>query len=998
VTRGVAGKGLKEQIKVLLVEDVETDADLALRELKRAGIRCVGVRVDTESEFRRELTQFQPHVILSDFSMPHFDGMDALVIAREMSPDTPFIFISGTIGEEYAIGALRNGAFDYVLKNNLLRLPPAVERAVQDAKARSAKRRAEQLRALEHLVNRRLAEADSASSTLREAIRAVCEAERWECGRYFHFDDKAGVLRFSESWGVPGAAVERFISGSRELTHAPGVGLVGRVFVSGEPLWIADIGKDARVTRATLASESGIRGAFVFPIKSAGNTIGVLAFNSREIREPEEPLLQAIGVIGAQIGQFLQRKLAEEELRRFRIAMDNSADIIVLIDRATMRFVDVNNTACKLLGYSRKELLEMGPQDVLPVSRDELERSYDELIANPSVTGSLKTDYRRKDGTLLPFESTRRVLRSGDEWSIVAISRDIGERIGAEEALRKSNERFNLAVRATNDVIWDWDIATDELWWNDNLTKAFGYRRDDLDRTRKSWYDLIHPEDRDRVVNDLHRLLELGGESWSDKYRLRRADGSYAFIFDRGHVIRDASDKAVRMIGAKADVTARKEAEERLSYMAQFDTLTGLPNRHLFRDRLAQTLAQAQRNNQLVGVMYLDLDRFKVINDTFGHAAGDALLVQVAEGVNQALRSGDSAGRISGDEFAVVLSNLAKADDAALVAKKVLMALARPFDLEGIQTYTSASIGIAIYPDDGGDADGLLKNAGTAMHRVKEKGRNNYQFYLPEMNERAVRRLQLESGLRGALERKEFLLHYQPKVELASGVISGFEALLRWQHPERGLVSPAQFIPILEDTGLMVPVGEWVMLTVCEQIKAWQSQGIKPRPVAINLSGRQFQQKNLEATVARLIQETGIDPALLELELTESILMSDAEEAVRTLKNLTASGVRLTVDDFGTGYSSLAYLKRFPLDALKIDHAFIRDATSDPDDAAIAIAIINLAHSLKIKVVAEGVETAAQLNFLRAHGCDEMQGFYFARPLSVADCTQTLIEDRRLEN
>ncbi|MGB7543756.1 MAG: diguanylate cyclase, partial [Burkholderiales bacterium] len=762
------------------------------------------------------------------------------------------------------------------------------------------------MRALEHLVNRCLAKADSASSTLREAIRAVCESERWECGRYFHFDDKAGVLRFSEAWGVPDAAVERFISESRELTYVPGVGLAGRVWQSGQPLWIADIGKDARVSRAMLAGETGIRGAFVFPIISAGNTIGVLAFSSRENREPEERLLQAIGVIGGQIGQFLQRKLAEEKLRRFRIAMDHSADMIVLIDRATMRFVDVNETACKLLGYAREELLAMGPQDVLPVSRDELERSYDELIANPSVSGGMKTDYRRKDGTLLPFESTRRVERSGDEWSIVAISRDISERVAAEEALRKSNERFNLAVRATNDVIWDLDIVTDELWWNDNLTKAFGYRRDDLGRTRRSWYDLIHPEDRDRVVTGLHRLLELGGESWSDEYRLRRADGSYAFVYDRGHVIRDGSDKAVRMIGAKADVTARKEAEERLSYLAQFDTLTGLPNRHLFRDRFAQTLAQAQRNNRLVGVMYIDLDRFKIINDTFGHAAGDKVLVQVAEGLNQALRSGDSVGRVSGDEFAVVLSNLAKADDAALVAKKALMALARPFDLEGIQTYTSASIGIAIFPDDGGDADGLLKNASTAMHRVKEKGRNNYQFYLPEMNERAVRRLQLESGLRGAIERKEFLLHYQPKVELASGGISGFEALLRWQHPERGLVSPAQFIPILEDTGLIIPVGEWVMLTVCDQINAWQSQGIKPRPVAINLSARQFQQKGLDATVARLIQETGIDPALLELELTESILMSDAEEAVGTLKNLTASGVRLTVDDFGTGYSSLA--------------------------------------------------------------------------------------------
>jgi EAL domain-containing protein (putative c-di-GMP-specific phosphodiesterase class I) len=306
-------------------------------------------------------------------------------------------------------------------------------------------------------------------------------------------------------------------------------------------------------------------------------------------------------------------------------------------------------------------------------------------------------------------------------------------------------------------------------------------------------------------------------------------------------------------------------------------------------------------------------------------------------------------------------------------------------------------VGIALHPDDGARADVLLKNADAAKNRVKERGRNSFQFYLPEMNERAAQRLQLETALRGALAREEFALHYQPKLSLVSGAIGGFEALLRWRQPDRGLVAPARFIPILEDTGLIVPVGEWVMASVCAQIKAWQRQGISDRPVAINLSARQFQQPGLDAAIARLIEETGVDPRLIDLEITETLLMRDAEQAARVLKTLKSYGLRIAVDDFGTGYSSLAYLKRFPLDALKIDRAFVRDVTTDADDAAIAIAIIGLAHSLKLKVIAEGVETQAQLRFLREHGCDEIQGWVFAEALPAADCARLVLENRRLD-
>jgi diguanylate cyclase (GGDEF)-like protein/PAS domain S-box-containing protein len=445
-----------------------------------------------------------------------------------------------------------------------------------------------------------------------------------------------------------------------------------------------------------------------------------------------------------------------------------------------------------------------------------------------------------------------------------------------------------------------------------------------------------------------------------------------------------------------ATAIERKFAEDQLTRLAQFDTVTGLPNRHVFRDRFREALVQAERHDWIAGMLFVDLDRFKAVNDTFGHAVGDKLLNAVATRLEGCVGASDTLARLSGDEFAVVLNSIDSGTDAGLVAQKIIQVLAAPFEIEHHEAYVSASVGIALYPADGSTAEELLKNADTAMYRAKQQGRNGYQFYLPQMKQRLMERLRLEAGLRGALDRREFMLHYQPKVQLDTGMISGFEALLRWQHEGR-LVPPAEFIPILEETGLIVPVGEWVLRSVCEQLSHWRARGIAPRPVAVNLSARQFQRQSLVSVVEEILRETAVAPELLELELTESLLMSDAEEAVQMLRELKRLGVRLAVDDFGTGYSSFAYLKRFPLDTLKIDRAFISDAVTNPDDANITVSIINLAHSMRLKVVAEGVETQGQLNFLRLHGCDEIQGYYFARPSPVAECTQALLEDRALQ-
>ena len=453
------------------------------------------------------------------------------------------------------------------------------------------------------------------------------------------------------------------------------------------------------------------------------------------------------------------------------------------------------------------------------------------------------------------------------------------------------------------------------------------------------------------------------------------------------------------LLGIKNTLAAaidRRCAEDRLAYLAQFDALTGLPNRNLYLDRLRQTLRHTDRDKRSVGVVFVDVDRFKSVNDKLGHSGGDEVLTQVAVRLQDCVRPDDTVARLSGDEFALVLDHLAKPEDASLVADRVITSLARPFRAHGHEVYVSASLGISIAPADGSDPATLLKNADMAMYRAKQAGRNTYRFFLPEMNARAAERLQTETELRGALERREFVLHYQPKVAISTGLISGFEALLRWNHPKRGLVGPTEFISVLEDTGLINEVGEWVVTQVCDQIRTWQAAGLEVRPIAVNLSARQFNQNDLDASIRRILDETKIDPGLLEFELTESLLMSDSEDAVRILDNMRKCGIRLSVDDFGTGYSSLAYLKRFPLDSLKIDRTFIRHITADSGDARIAEAIISLAHSLKLKVVAEGVETEAQLAFLREHACDEMQGYLFARPMPAEECARAISDGWRL--
>jgi diguanylate cyclase (GGDEF)-like protein len=488
----------------------------------------------------------------------------------------------------------------------------------------------------------------------------------------------------------------------------------------------------------------------------------------------------------------------------------------------------------------------------------------------------------------------------------------------------------------------------------------------------------------------MQRAIATGREVLDMEMEVMREGRHVATILGYAAPLFDESGQTRGAIGASLDITERKRAEEQIRSLAYQDSLTGLPNRLLFGDRLRVAVAQAHRLGHRLAVLFLDLDRLKVINDSLGHSVGDRMIAEVGQRLRTCVREGDTVARLGGDEFTLLLPGISQAVDVAKVADKVLEVLRAPVEVDGRELYVTASLGISVYPEDGRDAETLLKNSDTAMYRAKDQGRDGYQLYTSAMNATALERLALESSLRKALAHGELVLYYQPVLDLPSGRVHGVECLLRWQHPERGLISPGEFVPLAELTGLILPMGPWTLREACRQAKAWQGGVAPDLTVSINLSARQFQQRDLAEQVGDALEEVGLLPRLLEIEITETNAMQHAESTIRTLRELKALGVRLSIDDFGTGYSSLSYLKRFPIDTLKIDQSFIRDIGTDPDDAAIATAVIAMARTLELDVVAEGVETEEQLRFLADHGCDRIQGYVFSPPVPAERCGELL--------
>jgi len=561
--------------------------------------------------------------------------------------------------------------------------------------------------------------------------------------------------------------------------------------------------------------------------------------------------------------------------------------------------------------------------------------------------------------------------------------------------LQQNERRLSNAQRIGEMGDWEWDLRSATIEPSGQAWRIFGHTEAAGTLTSERFFATVHPEDAERLRMACERGAD-NGEGFAIDHRVVLHDGSVRHLHQQVEVIeREGTGRALRLAGAVHDITRRKDAEEQIRRLAYYDPLTGLPNRLLFSEQLGKAISQAARHGRHVAIMFIDLDNFKRVNDTLGHKAGDELLRLASARLASVLRAQDSLSRntvdagsthsiarLGGDEFIVQLTDVQRADDAAMVAQRLVDALNEPVTLQGTEVFVGGSVGVAMYPDDGADIDTLLMNADTAMYRAKAAGRGGFQLYDRSMNALALERLRMETRLRRALERNEFVLHYQPRVDVVTGRIVGAEALIRWQHPERGLLPPAEFIPLVEDAGLVIPIGEWAIQTVCAQSAAWTREGLDAVPVAVNLASTHLKERDLPALVARALEVHGVPATCLEIEVTESILLAEPELSISIAQQLATMGVQLSIDDFGTGYSSLAYLKKLPIAALKIDRSFVRDLVTDPDDEAIVTAIIALAHSLKLKVVAEGVETPAQLAFLQAVACDEYQGFLTSRAVS----------------
>ncbi|HSH98404.1 MAG: EAL domain-containing protein [Methylophilaceae bacterium] len=680
-----------QKLKILLVEDSPTDAELTLRELKRGGVVCDIKHVDTEHDYRDQLTNFQPHIILSDYSLPTFDGLRALEILKAEQPDIPFIFVSGTMGEETAIESLKQGAMDYIIKGNLSRLPSAINTALDRVQKRQALKQAEEALLLHN--------------------------------------------------------------------HA--------IEVSATPTLIVDVSL------------------------------------------PDMPLIY------------------------------------------------VNHAFEQVTGYSKEDVI-------------------------------------------------------GRNWNFL--------------------------------------------------------QGDDTNQTE---------------LEKLHLAIDDGSAS-SAVLRNYRKDGSL-FINELyiSPVLTNPNGKVQYYVGVQNDITQIRQYQEALERQANYDLLTGLANRNLLKERIKHAFNEGRRSGRVFTVAFIDIDNFKRVNDSLGHSAGDELIKMVAERLQHCVREGDTVARVGGDEFVMLLSSQSSEESTHVVLQRIRSEMGKPFVLAKKQLTVTCSIGLASFPRDGDNSEMLLSNADSAMYRAKASGRNNFQFYAKEMNAELGERLSLENDLWHALERDELLLHYQPQINMLTGEVIGMEALVRWQHPTRGLIPPIQFISIAEDDGLIIPIGEWVLRKACEDNQQLQLDGFKPIRVAVNLSARQLMQKNLVRTVSQILAQTGLQPEYLELEITESMIMHNVEDSISLLNKINKLGVQLSLDDFGTGYSSLAYLKRFPIKRLKIDKSFIRDIATDPNDAIISRSIIALAHALQVESIAEGVETFEQFEFLKANGCNEVQGYLFSKPLPI---------------
>lgn len=838
-------------------------------------------------------------------------------------------------------------------------------------------------------------------AAIGEALRLICLSTGWVFAEAWLPNPEQTRLDCSPVWFTqPQSTLSPFNPFrlvSQQLTFLPGQGLPGRVWQSQQPEWLPDTSQatDQEFLRVPIAAEMGLKAALGVPVLADEQVLGVLVFFMTEAQFEDQDALETVVAITAELGMWRSPAPPEPPPQTevfLRLLLDSLPISIFWKDRQST-YLGCNQHFARMVGIPVAEIPGKTDYDLpYPHSAVERFRQQDrQIIESGQAKMNLLESTTLKNGKQLWLNVNKIPIRDSQQQiiGVMGTLEDVTDRHQAEFVLQQAEQKYRSIFENAVEGIFQTTRSGHYLMVNPMLAKIYGY--DSPEDLMATLTDIEHQlyVNSNRRREFIQQIQEQGSIRGFES-EVYRKDGSVIWVSESARAIRDEYGQVVGYEGTVEDITNRKQAEATIRYQAFHDLLTGLPNRTLFNDRLPLALSHAQRSNMILAVMFMDLDRFKVINDTLGHAIGDQLLQEVAYRLSRCLREGDTVSRWGGDEFTLLLPQISTPEDASKIAQRLIEALRPAFELSGHTLHVSSSIGVALYPHDGEDAQTLLKNADAALYRAKDQGRNGYQFYTPAINSKASELLALENSLHDALERQEFIIYYQPQINTTTGEITQMEALVRWQHPDLGFVSPAVFIPLAEENGLIVPIGEWVLRTACAQHRIWQDMGLPSLRIAVNLSARQFHQQRLLETVSQILTEVALDPACLELEIAETTAMHDVNFTASLLQQLRTMGVHLSVDDFGTGYSALSYLKNFPLNTIKIDQSFIQDVTIDERDRAIVAAVIALGRGLNLNVVAEGVETQAQLAVLSSLGCEEMQGYLFSQPMPAAQATHFL--------
>lgn len=775
---------------------------------------------------------------------------------------------------------------------------------------------------------------------------------------------------------------ETFLHCARDADEDESLGMV--TLLADGPFTFSRLEDETRFKATHLLHAHGVRSGAGVVIRTQYGPFGALLVYSNEERTFADYELSYLASTAGIVGEAITRSRTEQALRkseaRLRRLIATTLDAVVTVD-GSLHVIEWNRQAEATFGIAAREALGRYLRTSLlhPLQLETFRRlagRYRSRRPTRSLHQRIETMLRRNSGEEFPAEVMVAPAGAGNDITFTAFIRDISDRQKAQRQLEERENRFRTIVEKSWSGVVLLDGTLRFSFTGSSTQHLIGY--DDTELLGTSFFDYVHVRDLDRARKIFSEILGSPNHEAHGELRFRHKNGDYVWL--EGFSQNLLHEPSVRSVVLNyRDVSQRKETEKQLEYRAYYDSLTGLPNRLLFRDRLVHSLTQARRNRVGLAVMVLDVDHFKLVNDGLGHSTGDRLLADIAQRLQGSLRTSDTISRIGGDEFSILLPEVLNTEGVAGVARKVLDSLNQPFRVDGHDLFVTASIGIGCFPSDGDDAETLLKAADAAMYRSKELGRNQAQLFTASMNERYVRRLALEQHLHHAIERDQLELYYQPLYDRARRRFVSVEALLRWRDPARGVVGPAEFIQLAEETGMIIPIGTWVLRTACAQLRKWVDHGLTLH-MAVNISAVQLQQRDFPQIVRDAIAESGIAPEMLQLEITESAAMQNFDVSMEALHELRSFGVRLAIDDFGTGQSSLIYLKHFPIDTVKIDKEFLREVTTDDTAAAIVSYVINLAHTLRLKVVAEGVETEEQYSFLRHYACDMMQGYLFSRP------------------